>query len=76
MQQLRLSRLGSGSLGRECPSLGLWASLGQGGGGRQSQARGAGSQGGPVVVLCMPQPCILRSLSGHKDRIASSTLPY
>lgn len=32
---------------------------------------------GGVVVPYIPLPCILRVLSGHKDRIArSSTLPY
>lgn len=69
-QQLRLSRLESGSVGRECPSLGLWASLGQGGGWVEPSQR---SWGG-VVPPYMPLPCTLRVLSGHKDRIAGSSI--
>lgn len=69
-QQLRLSRLESGSMGRECSSLGLWASLGLGGAG-WSQPRGAGVG---VLVLYIPLPCISKVLSGHKDRIASSSI--
>lgn len=49
-QQLRLSRLESGSVGRECPSLGLWASLGLGGGWVEPTQRSWGGDSGSLYT--------------------------